>query len=192
MQLPFLLNKTGQSNEIFAYRNVGTLLVRCIWRPVDEAEMMKYIANSESAQEQVGAALSELLVNSLIIYLHGDLGTGKTTLVRGMLRALGYKGAVKSPTYTLIEPYEIDQRLINHFDLYRLADAEELEYLGIRDMLAECSVMLFEWPEKGAGVIPAADLQINIDYRIDGRLLQFIPSSELGERVIDDLRHKLP
>jgi len=153
---------------------------------------MKYFADSESVQGQIGAALSELLVDGLIIYLHGDLGTGKTTLVRGMLRALGYKGAVKSPTYTLIEPYEIDRLLINHFDLYRLADAEELEYLGIRDMLAECSVMLFEWPEKGEGVIPAADLQINIDYRIDGRVLQFIPTSELGARIIEDLSHKLP
>ncbi len=154
--------------------------------------MLNFFATSESEQELVGAAIAELLADGLIIYLHGDLGTGKTTLVRGLLRALGHVGAVKSPTYTLIEPYEIGPRHINHFDLYRLVDAEELEYLGIRDMLAERSVMLFEWPEKGGGVIPAADLEVKIEYSVDGRALQFIPYSELGGQIIHDLSHKLP
>ena len=92
---------------------------------------------------------------SLIVYLKGDLGAGKTTLVRGFLRGLGYKGTVKSPTYTLIEPYRIAGKSICHLDLYRLADAEELEYLGVRDLLQEETVLLIEWPERGEGVLPS-------------------------------------
>ncbi len=153
--------------------------------------MLEFFAKSEQEQEQVGAALSALLTEGLIIYLQGDLGTGKTTLVRGLLRALGHVGAVKSPTYTLIEPYEVGETRISHFDLYRLSDPEELEYLGIRDMLADRSIMLFEWPEKGTGVIPADDLEICIEYHIDGRALNFMGHTEQGKALIVELKSKL-
>lgn len=154
--------------------------------------MLTIFADNEKVQEQVGAALALQLVDGLIIHLNGNLGAGKTTLVRGMLRALGHIGAVKSPTYTLIEPYEIGGKKINHFDLYRLADPEELEYLGIRDMLAEHSVMLFEWPDLGVGVVPKADLDINIEYHSDGRKLSLVGHTEVGLGVIEGVSDHLP
>jgi len=104
-----------------------------------------------------------------VVYLHGDLGAGKTTLVRAWLRALGYEGTVKSPTYGLIETYQIEGVAIAHLDLYRLSDPEELEFLGIRDLSAETDLMLIEWPEKGHGLLPKSDLEILLEYAGDGR-----------------------
>ncbi len=110
-----------------------------------------------------------------MVFLYGSLGAGKTTLVRGLLRAFGVKGAVRSPTYTLIEPYEIQAgnvlRRIFHLDLYRLGDPGELDYLGWEELLAEGGLMLIEWPERGAGVLPVADLRFDIEVQHSGRLL---------------------
>jgi tRNA threonylcarbamoyladenosine biosynthesis protein TsaE len=104
-----------------------------------------------------------------IVYLRGDLGTGKTTLVRGLLRGLGYQGAVRSPTYTLIEPYdEVDPPVV-HLDLYRLSDPEELEYLGLRDLLDRPGLILVEWPERGAGALPNAHLELLMEHAGDRR-----------------------
>ena len=119
-------------------------------------EVIKFLEN-ESATLRLGKLLAALTPKNFIIYLFGELGAGKTTLVRGFLRALGHKGAVKSPTYTLVEPYEINGRTIYHFDLYRLLGSEELENIGIRDYATE-STCLIEWPLKGEGYLPVADL----------------------------------
>lgn len=111
-----------------------------------------------------------------LVFLHGDLGAGKTTLVRGLLRAYGVSGAVRSPTYTLIEPYEVavgpSQRRLYHLDLYRLADPEELEYLGWQELLADGGLLLIEWPERGAGWLPAPDLRLSITMQPPGRTLK--------------------
>nr|MBX2869480.1 tRNA (adenosine(37)-N6)-threonylcarbamoyltransferase complex ATPase subunit type 1 TsaE [Acidiferrobacterales bacterium] len=98
-----------------------------------------------------------------LVYLRGDLGVGKTTLVKGIVKKLGYAGAVTSPTYTLVETYPIDRLNVFHFDLYRLRSAEELEFLGVRDMLSPPVLALIEWPENGVGVLPPADYVVEIE-----------------------------
>lgn len=105
----------------------------------------------------------------MCLFLEGDLGAGKTTLSRGILRAFGHVGAVKSPTYTLVEVYELRDRTLCHFDLYRLGDPEELEYMGIRDYFVEKNVCVIEWPERGAGILPKADLIVQLTPEGDGR-----------------------
>jgi len=122
-----------------------------------------------------------------IVYLHGDLGTGKTTLARGLLRGLGHRGKVRSPTYTLVEPYQLAQGTVYHLDLYRLGSPGELEWLGLRDMLGEQALLLVEWPERGAGVLPAPDLEVHIEYAGDGREVTLTPVSAAGERLLADL-----
>jgi tRNA threonylcarbamoyladenosine biosynthesis protein TsaE len=122
--------------------------------------------DSENKMHAFGEQLANKITAPCIIYLHGDLGAGKTTLVRGILRGLGYSGKVKSPTYTLVETYHVNNQTIYHFDLYRLNDPEELEDIGFRDYLSHNPIMLIEWPEKAMSFLPPADLIINI--RIDG------------------------
>ena len=128
--------------------------------------------HSQQQQEAFGALLAEVLPKHAVVFLEGDLGTGKTTLVRGILRGFGWSGTVKSPTYTILEPYELPQQNLYHFDLYRLADPEELEYLGLRDLLAG-GLLFFEWPERGEALLPAADISVNIQHDTSGRVLKF-------------------
>ena len=138
----------------------------------------------EAAMEAFGARLAAVLPPGTRIHLQGDLGAGKTTLVRGFLRGLGHAGKVKSPTYTLIEPYDVAGRRVFHLDLYRLSDPEELEFLGIRDLFEPGATSLIEWPERGAGVLPPADLLIRIAHRPAGRRIWLEPTgAELAALV---------
>lgn len=153
--------------------------------------MIQRILESPQATEALGGSLAravDALRQGCLIYLRGDLGTGKTTLVRGFLRALGYRGAVKSPTYTLVEPYTLEGLQVFHFDLYRLADPEELEFIGLRDFLSEPHVLLVEWPERGVGVLPVADVDIEISYAGTARQCRIDASSVSGEKILAALR----
>ncbi len=107
--------------------------------------------------------------HALCVYLNGDLGAGKTTLSRGFILESGYEGVVRSPTFTLVEPYEFAGFCVYHFDLYRLNDPDELEYLGIRDYFGKPGVCLFEWPQKAQGVLPKPELTVNLEYGADLR-----------------------
>lgn len=146
--------------------------------------MLSLEVESPEAQEALGAALAAVCPKSCVIYLEGQLGAGKTTLVRGFIRGLGHQGAVKSPTYTLLEPYDLPNGRCYHFDLYRLADPGELEYLGVRDLLQEEAILLVEWPERGQGELPGADLILHIHYRPDGRHIELESLTDKGERLV--------
>ncbi len=147
-----------------------------------------HLADS-AATEQFGAELARCTPAGAVIYLHGELGAGKTTLVRGFLQALGHRGAVKSPTYTLVEPYQLMGRAIYHFDLYRLGNPEELEYLGIRDYFDGAAISLLEWPQYGTGILPPASLEITLDYQDDGRLLHLTPAESADPAFLTCLRN---
>ena len=119
----------------------------------------------------IGGALAPELGGGDSCHLSGPLGAGKTTLVRGLLRALGHKGPVPSPTFTLVETYEFTQLRVVHFDLFRVESYEELETIGLRDYFADDNLCVFEWPDRGQGLLPAPRLLIEFDYHGDGRLL---------------------
>jgi tRNA threonylcarbamoyladenosine biosynthesis protein TsaE len=149
-------------------------------------------AADEDAMVRLGAALAMASEPGLVIFLHGELGAGKTTLTRGFIQALGHRGAVKSPTYTLVEPYDLAGRVVYHFDLYRLGDPEELEFMGIHDYFDDDATCLVEWPERGLGVLPPADLVINISVDGLGRSLELRSGSAAGMAVTAQLRQQQP
>lgn len=132
---------------------------------------MQFLLNTPEETESFGAKLFQVLPEKCVVFLLGDLGAGKTTLVRGFMRAAGHAGAVKSPTYNIVEEYQLHKRLFFHFDLYRLVDPEELEWIGIADYLQEQSVCFIEWPEKGEGYLGAPDVIISMSTTEKGRKL---------------------
>ena len=135
----------------------------------------------EEAMMAFGARLAQVSEGVGVIFLDGDLGAGKTTLSRGLIRGFGHEGAVKSPTFTLVEPYEIGSIKVFHFDLYRLVDPEELEFMGVRDYFDGDSLCLIEWPQRGAGFLPKPDLTITIRPHAQGRALTLSPIGSRGE-----------
>ena len=140
--------------------------------------MLQFLLNTPEETEAFGAKLFQALPEKCLVFLIGDLGAGKTTLVRGFMRAAGHKGAVKSPTYNIVEEYQLQSRLFFHFDLYRLVDPEELEWIGIADYLHEQGICFVEWPEKGEGYLGAADVVISISSTEKGRKLEMESLSE--------------
>ncbi|WP_322615606.1 tRNA (adenosine(37)-N6)-threonylcarbamoyltransferase complex ATPase subunit type 1 TsaE [Pseudomonas sp. BIC9C] len=144
------------------------------------SEVTLYLAD-EQAMSDFGARIARITQGHGLIFLEGNLGMGKTTLSRGIIRGLGHAGAVKSPTFTLVEPYEIDDIRAFHFDLYRLVDPEELEFLGIRDYFEDDALCLIEWPDKGAGFLPKPDLTITISPQDSGRSLKILSQGSRGE-----------
>jgi len=132
------------------------------------------IIKDEQEMLEAGAKLALQLKPGMLVFLQGDLGAGKTTLVRGILRGLGHKGSVKSPTYNIVEPYTINDKTFFHFDLYRLMDVEELEYMGMRDYLSKDSICFIEWPDKGEGFLPEPDLLLDI--KINGSQRELLVS----------------
>jgi len=145
---------------------------------------------NEASMEALGANLLDAMQAQGVIYLVGDLGMGKTTLSRGVVRAAGHIGAVKSPTYTLVEPYEFEFTTIYHFDLYRLLDPEELEFMGIRDYFSETATCIVEWPEKGGEFIPVPDLNATLSYVGDERKIVINSASERGVAIVEKLNNR--
>lgn len=153
---------------------------------VIKAEMteLTFQLNNEDETIAVGQKLARHIQAPLTLYLTGDLGAGKTTLSRGLIQGLGHKGAVKSPTYTLVEPYELDGVEVYHFDLYRLNDPEELEFMGIRDYFTDSSLCIVEWPDKGHGLLPDADIHLHLNYVNQGREIQIRALTESGKKLL--------
>lgn len=145
----------------------------------------------EAATVALGAKMASALADGGNVYLQGTLGAGKTTFCRGFLQSLGHSGAVKSPTYTLVEPYTLDGRRFFHFDLYRLGDPEELEFMGIRDYFKAGNVCLIEWPERGSGFLPEADLTVKVSPltigETIGRAATISAQSPVGQLVVERL-----
>jgi len=143
--------------------------------------------SNEDEQLAFASRVAGVATKGLVVFLNGELGTGKTTFVRGFLRALNYDGVVKSPTYTLVEPYELKDFSVYHFDLYRLADPEEIEYAGGRDYFDGETISLIEWPEKAQGFLPVPDLIMSLQYAKSGRNIELSADTDLGRKVMLEL-----
>ena len=148
-----------------------------------------YLAD-EAAMLAFGAEMAHWLNPGMLVFLEGELGAGKTTLTRGILRGFGYNDNVKSPTYTLVESYQLADFTLYHFDLYRLSDPEELEYAGMRDYLDSNALVLIEWPQRGQGYLPAPDLRIRIYPEPTGRRLKLSVDSDQALLIINKLNNK--
>ncbi len=148
----------------------------------DEASMLKF-------GEQFAKASFQKKLTPLTIFLHGQLGAGKTTFTRGFLRGLGYQGRVKSPTYTLVESYDLSGLPVFHFDFYRLHDAAELEFMGVQDYFIPSAICLIEWPEKGDAFLPEPDLFFYFNLHGTGREVKIAAQSAQGQMILQRVQH---
>jgi tRNA threonylcarbamoyladenosine biosynthesis protein TsaE len=142
---------------------------------------MKIVLQDSDATEQLGQLLAQAIPAQAVMYLHGEIGAGKSTLARALLRELGVTGPIKSPTYTLIERYPLAKGEAAHLDLYRIAAAGELDFLGLDEVAENAVLWLVEWPERGLGALPEADLLLNLEPQGDGRLASLSAKSKIGE-----------
>lgn len=144
-------------------------------------------AATAADMERLGERVAGALKPGLMMHFHGALGAGKTTLIRGLLRGLGHGGAVKSPTFTLVETYPLAAHTVHHFDFYRLHAAEELEFLGFRDYLQGQGICLIEWAERGAGLLSVPDVDVYIEQADHGRSVQWVSHTDSGNSLLDGL-----
>lgn len=145
------------------------------------------ILPDEEATLVLGRDLAKALPGGLVAFLHGDLGAGKTTFARAFLRALGVGERVKSPTYSLVEGYDIGDRRAFHLDLYRIADPGELEWLGLDSLAEPGAIVLVEWPERGAGALPPVDLELHFRHADVGRAVRLEARTPMGRRLVEAL-----
>lgn len=143
--------------------------------------------DNEKATFALAQRLAARLKPGMVIYLHGNLGAGKTTLVRGVLNALGYKGRVKSPTYTLVEPYHVAELDLRHFDLYRLQNEEEWVSAGFRDEFDGSNIFFIEWPVHAQGLLPQADVEIVFEILQKGRIVDISGCTPIGRECLEQL-----
>ena len=149
---------------------------------------MNLRVSTSEAMQAIGASLAKALEGGTLVFLSGGLGAGKTTLVRGLIHALGHDGPVKSPTYTLVESYAFEDLTVYHFDLYRLSDPLELEYMGVQDYFDNQAVCLVEWPERAKGFLPDADIEIVFRFEGEARDVSLVAQSEAGYRILLDFK----
>ena len=154
--------------------------------------MLKLHLRDEADTLALGSRLARVIEPGLALYLHGDLGSGKTTFARGLLRGLGYQGRVKSPTYALVELYTVSRLNLYHFDFYRFREPKEWRDAGFNEYFNGASVCLVEWPERAAGLLPAADLDIAFEFAGEGRDLEIRAGSENGKACLHRLMHMPP
>ena len=165
-------------------------------RDSTDAQALRFTLADAVATETLGESLGRALAahipvkdraSPLMITLCGSLGAGKTTLVRGVMRALGHLGTVKSPTYTLVEPYDVDGVAVYHFDLYRLRDPDELEFIGARDYFSQTGICLVEWADRARDALPPPDVELTLEFIETGRELTLRAGSNVGVRLTENL-----